>query len=61
MIAAAHVTQWAKRAPWPTREQIEQDLVLSRLIAEIANHPLPGLSSASPTGSTRRGGAVEPT
>ncbi len=42
MIAAAHITQWAKHAPWPTREQVEQDLVLSRLIAEIANHPLLG-------------------
>ncbi len=42
MIAAAHVTQWAQHAPWPTREQVEQDLALSRLIAEIANHPLLG-------------------
>lgn len=42
MIPAAHTTQWMKLAPWPTREQVEQDLVLSRLIVEIANHPLLG-------------------
>lgn len=37
MIPAAYVTDWERRAPWPTREQIEQDLLLSRLIVEIAN------------------------
>ena len=36
MIPAAHITQWAKHTPWPTREQVEQDLVLSRLIAETS-------------------------
>lgn len=36
MIPAAYITQWATGAPWPTRQQIEQDLVLSRLIVEIA-------------------------
>ena len=39
MIPAAHITAWSRVAPWPTDEQIEQDLVLSRLIVEIANHP----------------------
>lgn len=37
MIPAAYVTDWERRAPWSTREQIEQDLLLSRLIIEIAN------------------------
>lgn len=37
MIPAAYVTDWERRAPWPTREQIEQDLLLSRLIVDIAN------------------------
>ena len=37
MIPAAYVTDWEQRAPWPTREQIEQDLLLSRLIVDIAN------------------------
>ncbi len=38
MIPVAHITAWSRVAPWPTDDQIEQDLVLSRLIAEIANH-----------------------
>ena len=42
MIPAAAVTQWSTGAPWPTRTQIEQDLLLSRLICEIANHPYLG-------------------
>ncbi len=37
MIPAAYITDWERRAPWPTREQIEQDLALSRLIVELAN------------------------
>lgn len=42
MIAEADLTHWRARRPWPTDEQIEQDLVLSRLIVEIARHPLLG-------------------
>lgn len=37
MIPAAFITEWANTAPWSTIEQIEQDLLLSRLIIEIAN------------------------
>ena len=42
MIAHDHITQWSIRAPWPERQQIEQDLVLSRLILEITSDPLLG-------------------
>ncbi len=42
MIADADLTHWRAVRPWPTDEQIEQDLVLSRLIVEIARHPLLG-------------------
>lgn len=42
MIPAAHITHWAAGAPWPTRQQVEQDLILSRLIVELARHPLLG-------------------
>lgn len=42
MIPAAHTTAWSRVAPWPSDEQVEQDLVLSRLIIEIAKHPLLG-------------------
>lgn len=37
MIPAAYITEWANTVGWPTLEQVEQDLVLSRLIVEIAN------------------------
>lgn len=40
MIAQAYLTQWGRGAPWPTAAQIEQDLILSRMIVESANHPL---------------------
>ncbi len=42
MITEADLAQWRRVVPWPTDEQVEQDLVLSRLIIEIANHPLLG-------------------
>jgi len=46
LIPPAYITQWSAGAPWPTRQQVEQDLVLSRLIVEIANHPLLGADLA---------------
>ena len=42
MIPAAHITNRAQQAPWATPDQVEQDLVLSRLIVVIASHPLLG-------------------
>lgn len=39
MIPAPLIDAWALVVPWPTPEQVEQDLVLSRLIVEIASHP----------------------
>lgn len=40
MIPIRHIRSWNSVAPWLTEVQIEQDLVLSRLIVEIANDPL---------------------
>jgi predicted nucleotidyltransferase component of viral defense system len=40
VIAQAYLNEWAAWAPWPQSTQIEQDLVLSRLIVEIARHEL---------------------
>lgn len=34
MITEADIAHWQRHAPWPTLEQVEQDLVLSRLIVE---------------------------
>ena len=39
MIGANAVTAWGLTHPWPMPEQAEQDLLLSRAICEIANHP----------------------
>jgi predicted nucleotidyltransferase component of viral defense system len=40
MIPRATITFWSGRAPWPSPDQVEQDLILSRLIIEIAGDPL---------------------
>jgi len=42
VIPQAYLNEWATRAPWPQQHQVEQDLVLSRLIVEIAQHELLG-------------------
>lgn len=42
MIPQAHIAAWRSVAPWPTDAQVEQDLILSRLIVDIANHALLG-------------------
>ncbi|MDQ1250478.1 MAG: hypothetical protein QG597_4857 [Actinomycetota bacterium] len=38
MIPDAAITAWGRTRPWPSREQVEQDLLLSRVIVEIYNH-----------------------
>lgn len=42
MIPQADIAHWRTRVPWVSAEHVEQDLVLSRLIVEIARHPLLG-------------------
>lgn len=42
MVPQAALNAWAQRAPWPDDLDVEQDLILSRAIVEIANHPLLG-------------------
>lgn len=37
VIPAGAVTAWSVDHPWPTREQVEQELLLSRAICAIAN------------------------
>lgn len=38
MIPSAFITEWRTRVPWPESYQVEQDLILSRLMVEIANN-----------------------
>lgn len=40
MIPKKHILQWGAKAPWTLESQIEQDLVLSRIIVEIFSDPL---------------------
>lgn len=42
MIPRSAITEWSQLAPWPAVDQVEQDLVLSRLIVELARHPVLG-------------------
>jgi hypothetical protein len=37
MIDLNTIAAWGKEHPWPSAEQIEQDLILSRAICEIAH------------------------
>lgn len=39
MIPKKHILQWSAKAPWTLESQIEQDLVLSRIIIEIFSDP----------------------
>lgn len=42
MIPRAYIVDWARSVDWQSDNQVEQDLVLARLIAEIADDPLLG-------------------
>jgi hypothetical protein len=42
VITQADVAHWRTQVPWTSPENVEQDLVLSRLIIAFANHPLLG-------------------
>lgn len=44
MIPTTHILNWRSTAPWISDAQVEQDLILSRVIVEIFSDPL--LSSA---------------
>ncbi len=39
MIPQAYITEWSHQAPWPTNEQVEQDLVISRALVQIYSDP----------------------
>ena len=39
MISSAYITEWQKYAPWKYRVQIEQDLILSRVLCDIFSVP----------------------
>lgn len=39
MIPRAQINAWRKFAPWPTSGQVEQDLILSRVLIEMYQRP----------------------
>jgi len=39
LIPAAYIQEWSTRAPWPTSQQIEQDLIISRALCDLFNAP----------------------
>ena len=40
MIPHDYITEWRAQAPWVQDLQVEQDLVISRALVDIFNHPL---------------------
>lgn len=46
MITTEAFDQWRRVVPWTSPHEIEQDLVLARLIAEVSQHPVVGDSLA---------------
>jgi len=40
MIPEAYIIDWKRNAPWRTDAQVEQDLILSRILVELYNDPL---------------------
>lgn len=39
MIPIAHIIEWSGKSPWITMAQIEQDLILSRVLIELYSDP----------------------
>ncbi len=39
MIPKAYISEWRQHAPWPEDYQVEQDLIISKAIVDIFNHP----------------------
>jgi hypothetical protein len=39
LIPAAYIQAWSAKASWPTSQQVEQDLVISRALCDLFNAP----------------------
>ena len=39
MISETFIEDWRKNVNWQTSEQVEQDLVISRALIDLYNHP----------------------
>ena len=47
MIPRDYITQWRERVPWSEDFQVEQDLVISRVLVEIFSDPFSPMRSLS--------------
>lgn len=39
MIPASYIQEWSTKAPWPTSQQVEQDLIINRALCDLFNAP----------------------
>lgn len=39
MIPASYIQEWSTKAPWPTSQQVEQDLIISRALCDLFHAP----------------------
>jgi predicted nucleotidyltransferase component of viral defense system len=39
LISASYIQEWSTKAPWPTSQQVEQDLIISRALCDLFNAP----------------------
>ncbi len=39
MIPASYIQEWSAKAPWPTSQQVEQDLIITRALCDLFNAP----------------------
>jgi predicted nucleotidyltransferase component of viral defense system len=39
LIPTSYIQEWSNKAPWPTSQQVEQDLIISRALCDLFNAP----------------------
>jgi predicted nucleotidyltransferase component of viral defense system len=39
LIPTSYIQEWSAKAPWPTSQQVEQDLIISRALCDLFNAP----------------------
>lgn len=54
MIPRGNIVTWRARAPWPKDAQVEQDLVITRVLVEVFSDPLLARRLAFRGGTTTR-------
>jgi predicted nucleotidyltransferase component of viral defense system len=46
MIPLDYITEWRRFAPWTDENHVEQDMIITRVLIELFNHPLVARSLA---------------